>query len=62
MGAIFYGVSVNTHKEIDLEVLMTLAPFMNEGVSCLLFHHEDEEQLLDILENYSVTRRKPGAS
>jgi hypothetical protein len=53
---------VNTHKEIYLEVLMTLAPFMNEGVSCLLFHLEDEEQLLDILENYSVTRRKPGAS
>jgi hypothetical protein len=37
MGAILYGVGVNTHKELVLEVLMTLAPVINEGVSCLSF-------------------------
>jgi hypothetical protein len=60
MGAILYGVGANTHKELDSEVLMTLALVINEGVSCLLFCLEDEKQLvlMDILENYSVTRRK----
>jgi hypothetical protein len=60
MGAILYGVGANTHKELDSEVLMTLALVINEGVSCLLFRLEDEKQLvlMDILENYSVTRRK----
>jgi hypothetical protein len=46
MGAILYGVGVNTHKELDLEVLMILAPVINEGVSCLSFHLEDEELLV----------------
>jgi hypothetical protein len=46
MGVILYGVGVNTHKELDLEVLMILAPVINEGVSCLSFHLEDEEQLV----------------
>jgi hypothetical protein len=46
MGVILYGVGVNTQKELDLEVLMTLAPVISEGVSCLSFHLEDEEQLL----------------
>jgi hypothetical protein len=43
MDAILYGVGANTHKELDSEVLMTLAP---EGVSCLSFRLEDEEQLV----------------
>jgi hypothetical protein len=46
MGVILYGVGVNTHKELDLEVLMTLAPVISEGVSCLSFRLEDEEQLV----------------
>jgi hypothetical protein len=46
MGAILYGVGVNTHKELDLEVLMTLAPVINEGVLCLSLRLEDEEQLV----------------
>jgi hypothetical protein len=46
MGAILYGVGANTHKELDSEVLMTLAPIFNEGVSCLSFRLEDEEQLV----------------
>jgi hypothetical protein len=37
---------VNTHKELDSEVLMTLAPVINEGVSCLSFRLKDEEQLV----------------
>jgi hypothetical protein len=46
VGAILYGVGVNTHKELDSEALMTLAPVLSEGVSCLSFHLEDEEQLV----------------
>jgi hypothetical protein len=46
MGAILYGVGANTHKELDLEVLMALAPVISEGVSCLSFRLEDEEQLV----------------
>jgi hypothetical protein len=46
MGAILYGVGVNTHKELGSEVLMTLAPVINEGVSCLSFRLEDEKQLV----------------
>jgi hypothetical protein len=46
MGAILYGVGANTHKVLDLEVLMTLASVINEGVSCLSFRLEIEEQLV----------------
>jgi hypothetical protein len=46
MGAILYGVGANTHKELDSEVLMALAPVISEGVSCLSFCLEDEEQLV----------------
>jgi hypothetical protein len=37
---------VNTHKDLDSEVLMTLALVINEGVSCPSFCLEDEEQLV----------------
>jgi hypothetical protein len=43
---LFFKVGANTHKEFDLEVLMTLASVINEGVSCLSFRLEDEEQLV----------------
>jgi hypothetical protein len=46
MGAILYGVGANAHNELDSEVLMTLAPAINEGVSCLSFLLEDEKQLV----------------
>jgi hypothetical protein len=46
IGAILYGVGANTHKELDLDVLMALAPVISEGVSCLSFRLEDEEQLV----------------
>jgi hypothetical protein len=29
------GVSTNTHKEFSLEILMTIAPSLNEGVQSL---------------------------
>jgi hypothetical protein len=40
------GVSVNTHKEFDLELLMTMAPILNEGVSSLSFRLEGVEQVV----------------
>jgi hypothetical protein len=46
MGAILYKVGANTHKELDSEVFMALAPVIDERVSCLSFHLEDEKQLV----------------
>jgi hypothetical protein len=46
LGAILYGVGMNTHKELDLEVLMTSTPIINEGVLFLSFRLEDEEHLV----------------
>jgi hypothetical protein len=34
------GVSANTHKEFALEILMTMAPILDEGVPSLSFHLE----------------------
>jgi hypothetical protein len=56
MGAILFGVGANTHKELDSEVLMTLAPVISEGVLCLSFRLEDEEQLVP----YGYTRELLG--
>jgi hypothetical protein len=38
-------VSVNTHKEFTLEILMTMAHILDEGVSSLSFHLEGVEQV-----------------
>jgi hypothetical protein len=32
------GVSANTHKEFALEILMTMAAILDEGVPSLSFH------------------------
>jgi hypothetical protein len=40
------GVSVNTHKEFAMEILMTMAPILDEGVSSLSFHLEGIEQVV----------------
>jgi hypothetical protein len=40
------GVSVNTHKEFALEILMTMAHILDEGVSCLSFCLEEVEQVV----------------
>jgi hypothetical protein len=40
------GVSANTHKEFSLEILMTMAHILDEGVLSLLFHLEGVEQVV----------------
>jgi hypothetical protein len=37
------GVSANTHKEFALEILMTIAPILDEGLLSLSFHLEGVE-------------------
>jgi hypothetical protein len=39
-------VSVNTHKRFTLEILMTMAPILDEGVPSLSFHLEGVEQVV----------------
>jgi hypothetical protein len=40
------GVLVNTHKEFAFEILMTMAPIHDEGVSSLSFRLEGVEQMV----------------
>jgi hypothetical protein len=40
------GVSANTHKEFSLEILMTMAHILDEGVSSLSFRLEGVEQVV----------------
>jgi hypothetical protein len=40
------GVSANTHKEFALEILMTMAPILDEGVSSLSFRLEGIQQVV----------------
>jgi hypothetical protein len=40
------GVSANTHKEFALEILMTIAPILDEGVQSLSFHLEGIQQVV----------------
>jgi hypothetical protein len=40
------GVSVNTHKGFALEILMTMAHILDEGVSSLFFRLEGVEQVV----------------
>jgi hypothetical protein len=39
-------VSVNTHKEFALEILMTMAPILDEGVPSLSFRLEGVEKVV----------------
>jgi hypothetical protein len=39
-------VSANTHKEFALEILMTMAPILDEGVQSLSFHLEGNQQVV----------------
>jgi hypothetical protein len=39
-------VSVNTHKEFSLEILMTMVPILDEGVPSLSFRLEGVEQVV----------------
>jgi hypothetical protein len=38
------GVSANTHKEFALDILMTMAPILDEGVPSLSFRLEGIQQ------------------
>jgi hypothetical protein len=40
------GVLANTHKELALEILMTMAPIPDEGMSSLSFRLEGDEQVV----------------
>jgi hypothetical protein len=40
------GVSANTHKEFTLEILMTMVPILDEGVSSLSFRLEGVQQVV----------------
>jgi hypothetical protein len=40
------GLSANTHKEFALEILMTMAPILDEGVPSLSFRLEGVEQVV----------------
>jgi hypothetical protein len=50
------GVSANTHKEFALELLMTMAPILDEGVPSLSFRLKGIQQVvpMKILESYLV--------
>lgn len=37
---------MNTRKKFALDILMTMAPIINEGVTCLSFRLEDDDQLV----------------
>jgi hypothetical protein len=43
---VFNGVSANTHKEFSLEILMTMAPILDEGVQSLSFRLEGIQQVV----------------
>jgi hypothetical protein len=59
------GVSVNTHKGFTLEILITLAPILDEGVLSFSFCLEGSEQVVpyDIRELLGFQKkRSPGTS
>jgi hypothetical protein len=45
-GNLSNGVSVNTHMEFALEILMTMAPILDEGVPSLSFRLEGVEHVV----------------
>jgi hypothetical protein len=53
-------VSANTHKEFALEILMTMAPILDEGVPSLSFRLEGIQQWfpMNILGSYLVFKRE----
>jgi hypothetical protein len=56
------GVSANTRKEFALEILMTVAPILDEGVPSLSFRLEGIQLVvpyyMNILGSYLVSNRK----
>jgi hypothetical protein len=58
------GVSINTHKGFALEILMTMAHILDEGVPSFTFHLEGVEQVVpyDIRELLGFQKGSPGTS
>jgi hypothetical protein len=46
LGAILQQSVANTHKKFALEILMTMEPILDEGVSSLSFRLEGDEQVV----------------
>jgi hypothetical protein len=55
------GVSANTHKEFALEILMTMAPILDEGVPSLSFRLEGIQQVVPYEQIQELLRFKKGA-
>jgi hypothetical protein len=54
------GVSVNTHKGFTLEILMTMAHILDEGVPSFSFHLDGVEQVVPYdIRNCLVFKREP---
>jgi hypothetical protein len=53
-------VSTNTHKEFTLEILMTMAPILDEGMQSLSFRLEGIQQVVptSILGSYLGSKRE----
>ena len=45
-GQFFDGVGVSFHLELAMEILMTMAPVINEGVPSLSFRLKDDEHII----------------
>jgi hypothetical protein len=54
------GVSADTHKEFALEILMTIAPILDDGVQSLSFRLEGVQQVVpsSMLGSYLGTKRE----
>jgi hypothetical protein len=52
------GVSANTHKEFALEILMTIAPILDEGVRSLSFRLEGIQQVVPYEGSYLGSKRE----
>jgi hypothetical protein len=46
MGAIFQWIGANTHKELALEILMSMVLILDEGVPSLSFRLEKDDQVV----------------
>jgi hypothetical protein len=54
------GVSVNTHKGFALEILMTMAHILDEGVPSISFRLDGVEQVVPYdIRNCLVLKREP---
>jgi hypothetical protein len=55
-------VSANTHKEFSLEILMTIAPILDEGVQSLSFRLEGIQQVVPVTPAFLTPNKSPNKS